>query len=142
MRRKNARPALGPVVGINLNAASRARRPRGWLFVLVQLHPDDRSTRLLRVHRTAAGAAGGAAEATRAKRAGAHDDPRRRLDALLVGQSDDEAQRAARVVAGGIGYVMYIRPKWYPTITYEKAKTFTPKEIAEWNEGQQQLKKR
>ena len=49
---------------------------------------------------------------------------------------------AAWVVAGGIGYVMYIRPKWYPTITYEKAKTFTPKEIAEWNQGQQQLKKR
>ena len=46
---------------------------------------------------------------------------------------------AAWAVAGGIGYFLYIRPKWYPTITYEQAKVFTPKEIEEWNQGQQKL---
>ena len=46
---------------------------------------------------------------------------------------------AAWAVAGAIGYVMFIRPKWYPRIEYEKARPFTPKEIEEWNKGQQQL---
>ena len=45
---------------------------------------------------------------------------------------------AAWAVAGAIGYVLYIRPRMYPTITYEQAKVFTPKEIQEWNQGQQQ----
>ena len=29
-----------------------------------------------------------------------------------------------------------IRPKMYPRIEYEKARTFTPKEIEEWNQAQ------
>lgn len=46
---------------------------------------------------------------------------------------------AAWVVAGSIGYVLFIRPKWYPTIVHEKAVAFTPKEVEQWNEGQQKL---
>ena len=28
-----------------------------------------------------------------------------------------------------------IRPKWYPDLEYRKADTFTPKEVADWNQG-------
>lgn len=43
---------------------------------------------------------------------------------------------AAWAVAGTIGYVLYIRPKMYPRIEYDKARAFTPKEIEEWNMAQ------
>ena len=43
---------------------------------------------------------------------------------------------AAWLVAGAIGYVLYIRPKMYPRIEYEKARAFSPKEVQEWNEAQ------
>ena len=43
---------------------------------------------------------------------------------------------SAWLCAGAIGYVLYIRPKMYPRIEYEKSKTFTPKEVDEWNRRQ------
>lgn len=39
------------------------------------------------------------------------------------------------IVAGSLGYVLWIRPKWYPTIERPKATVFTPKELEEWNQG-------
>ena len=39
---------------------------------------------------------------------------------------------AAWLVASVVGYVLYIRPKWYPKIEYEQARQFTPKEVEEW----------
>ncbi len=36
---------------------------------------------------------------------------------------------AAWGVAGAVGYVLWIRPKWYPEIRHETARTFTPKEV-------------
>ena len=41
---------------------------------------------------------------------------------------------AAWVLAGSIGYFLYIRPKWYPTIEHEQARQFTPREVEEWNQ--------
>ena len=46
---------------------------------------------------------------------------------------------AAWCVASAVGYFLYIRPKWYPTIEHEKALTFTPKEVEQWNQGQDKL---
>ena len=43
---------------------------------------------------------------------------------------------AAWLAAGAIGYVLYIRPKMYPRIEYEKSRPFTPKEVEEWNQRQ------
>ena len=43
--------------------------------------------------------------------------------------STSRSALAAWVVAGAIGYVLWIRPKWYPTVEHERAKPFTPKEV-------------
>ena len=49
---------------------------------------------------------------------------------------------AAWCLASAVGYWMYIRPKWYPTIEHEKAVPFTPKEVEQWNVGQQKMSKK
>ena len=41
---------------------------------------------------------------------------------------------ASWIVAGGAGYWLWLRPQWYPPVAYKKAETFTPAEVAEWNE--------
>eukprot|EP00316_Scyphosphaera_apsteinii_P003107 CAMPEP_0119321012 /NCGR_PEP_ID=MMETSP1333-20130426/54159_1 /TAXON_ID=418940 /ORGANISM="Scyphosphaera apsteinii, Strain RCC1455" /LENGTH=100 /DNA_ID=CAMNT_0007327869 /DNA_START=16 /DNA_END=319 /DNA_ORIENTATION=+ len=44
-------------------------------------------------------------------------------------------QLAAWGTASAIGYVLYLRPKWYPEIKRPQARAFTPKEVQEWNEA-------
>jgi hypothetical protein len=39
-------------------------------------------------------------------------------------------------------YVLYIRPKMYPKIEYEQARTFTPKEVEDWNKAMDANKSR
>ena len=49
---------------------------------------------------------------------------------------------AAWCLASAVGYWLYIRPKWYPTIEHEKAVPFTPKEVEQWTVGQQKMSKK
>ena len=44
------------------------------------------------------------------------------------------AQIASWIIAGGAGYWLWLWPQWYPPVAYKKAETFTPAEVAEWNE--------
>ena len=46
------------------------------------------------------------------------------LDVLKIWELSKQGI-AAWAVAGTIGYVLYIRPKMYPKIEYEQARTFT-----------------
>ena len=61
------------------------------------------------------------------------------LDVLKIWEFSKQGL-AAWAVAGSVGYVLYIRPKLYPTIQYEKARTFTPKEVEEWNKAMEPKK--
>ena len=63
------------------------------------------------------------------------------LDVLKIWELSKQGI-AAWAVAGTIGYVLYIRPKMYPKIEYEQARTFTPKEVEEWNKAMDAKKSR
>lgn len=63
------------------------------------------------------------------------------LDVLKIWEFSRQGL-AAWAVAGSIGYVLYIRPKLYPRIEYEQARTFTPKEVEEWNKAMDSKKPR
>jgi hypothetical protein len=71
-------------------------------------------------------------------------EPRSLLDLLDVLKIWELSKQgiAAWAVAGTIGYVLYIRPKMYPKIEYEQARTFTPKEVEDWNKAMDANKSR